>query len=461
MSSLPRSAQIYLITLWSAAALAITAVLLYKPPFAVLPLMSVSLLFFCFADYFEVNFVIPNGDTVILTVTDAIIVFIVGIIGAPGILVIVIGTAIVELLHHKPWYRMSFNIAQRCLTYLAMVGILSLIGTSSDLIFVGARGFIAFIAVSMTNYILNILLMGTILTLTSDQPMLRVYMTTARKAHWVKVIIMPLGGLLVVLWKIDLFLFAIGLVPLILAQRAIQAISGWQEESQRSKALAVRLENLQETATAMIADFEPEPLLETVSMRLATLLKASASWVVLLNNPSPRLLAAHNVPELFKWEPNVLIAEMQGFGIQQLDVAALRQLFPSAPPLWQALTVIPLTLDDRMLGGICLATDHSLMLSDDDCRVLRAFAAQTALALEHARYLPKCVSSRKNSYAPPNSQRSARFPPALRMSSTTCWQPSSAMCSLASQLMMLRRKMMCLNMRCGPVCVGGVSPAAC
>ena len=387
MSSLPRSAQIYLTILWTVAALAvaITVALQYKQLFATLPLLLLSLLLFFFADYFEVRFVIRDGDSVLMTVADAITVFMVGVIGAPGILVIIIGTAIVELLHRQPWYRALFNIAQRCLTYLAMVGILLFIGTSNDFIFTGVRGFTAFVAISITYYALNTLFIATIVTLTSHQSILRVYMSNARKAHWVQFIIMPLGGLLAVLWQIDPFLFAVGLVPLILAQRSFQAVAGWQAESQRSKELATRLEHLQETATEMIAAFEPEPLLETVSTRLATLLNASANWVVLLSNASPHLLAAHNVPEVFEWQPSMLAAELQASDIQQLDVGMLKRLFPDAPAPWQALAIIPLALDDRVLGGICLATDHTLVLSDDDRRVLRAFAAQTALALEHAR----------------------------------------------------------------------------
>jgi signal transduction histidine kinase len=387
MSSLPRSAQIYLITLWSAAACAILAILivLHYQLLATLPLMVFLLLLFCFADYFEVKFEIRDGESVLMTVTDAIIVFIVGVTGVSGVLIIILGTAIIEIVHRQSWYRVLFNISQRCLTYLAMVGILLLIGSSNELIFVGLRGITTFVAVSITNYVISTLLMATILTLTSDQPMLRIYIAIVRKAHWIQLMIMPLGGLLVVLWKLDPFLFVLGLVPLILAQRSIQSIAGWQAESQRSKALAVRLENLQETATAMIAAFEPEPLLETVSTRLATLLNASASWVVLLNNTSPRLLAAHNVPAAFGLQPGRLTSELQGWSVQQLDRVALRLLFPDAPPAWQALAIIPLALDDRVLGGICLATEHVLTLSDDDCRVLRAFAAQTALALEHAR----------------------------------------------------------------------------
>src|SRR6476469_1452095 len=46
---------------------------------------------------------------------------------------------------------------------------------------------------------------------------------------------------------------------------------------------------------------------------------------------------------------------------------------------------MPLALDSRLMGGICLAIERPIGLAEDDRRVLLAFAAQAALAMEHAR----------------------------------------------------------------------------
>jgi two-component system NtrC family sensor kinase len=386
MSKLPLSAKVYLVAVWIAAVLLCFMVLRDGTFSDQIPLLIFFTFIFVLADYFEVSFEIQKGDPIRMTIGDAITMFLISVVSAHGVLVVAMGTALVDILHRRPWYKVLFNLSQRCLTYLAMISVYTVVVSSPEALpFEGVRGLLAFVLVTATYYVLNTFLLSVIIALTSSQSPLRVFIASFHIAYWVHLMVIPLGAILAVLWKNDPSLFLLGLIPLLLAQRSFQAIAGWQEESQRSKALAVRLENLQETATAMIADFEPEPLLETVSTRLAMLLDASANWVILLNHASPRLLAAYHVPEVFQWQPAMLAAELQGSDVRQLDAAALRRLFPDAPAPWQALAVIPLTLDDRVLGGICLATEHPLMLSEDDCRVLRAFAAQTALALEHAR----------------------------------------------------------------------------
>ena len=61
----------------------------------------------------------------------------------------------------------------------------------------------------------------------------------------------------------------------------------------------------------------------------------------------------------------------------------------SEPPLaespWQTLVIIPLALEKRVLGAICLALEHAINLGEADRRILLAFAAQAALAMEHAQ----------------------------------------------------------------------------
>jgi signal transduction histidine kinase/FixJ family two-component response regulator len=205
-------------------------------------------------------------------------------------------------------------------------------------------------------------------------------------------ITLQLGGVLAALWQIDPWLIVPGIVPLIMAQRSFKALGAWQAESRRSKALANeaqqlagKLERLQDTATAMIASLEPLPLLETVSTRLALLLDASASWVVLRDEPAPQLVAARGTPSPRPQDAALYAAELERQAVRQLDADELARLAgPGALP-WQTLLIIPLALESRLLGGICLASERTITLADDDRRVLLAFAAQAALAMEHAQ----------------------------------------------------------------------------
>ena len=136
----------------------------------------------------------------------------------------------------------------------------------------------------------------------------------------------------------------------------------------------------------MIASLEPLPLLETVSTRLALLLDASASWVVLLDEPAPRLVAARGTPSPRLQDAAALRCRAGAPGRTparcRRSGAAVRR---RATLPWQTLLIIPLALESRLLGGICLASDRTIALAEDDRRVLLAFAAQAALAMEHAR----------------------------------------------------------------------------
>src|SRR5262249_28720581 len=143
-------------------------------------------------------------------------------------------------------------------------------------------------------------------------------------------------------------------------------------------------ERLQDATTAMIASIEPLPLLETVSARLAALMEAPASWVILLDQGRARLAAAGGLPSGFDWDAPAYAAGIQR-GLQLRDPPRMARLHTANDPAWQALVIIPLALEERVLGGICLALGRPLALAEDDRRVLLSFAAQAALAMERAR----------------------------------------------------------------------------
>jgi signal transduction histidine kinase/ActR/RegA family two-component response regulator len=284
-----------------------------------------------------------------------------------------------------------FNTAERIITSLAMLSVYTLLHPSSVLPFDGLRGLIALAAISAVYYTLNPLLVSIVIALASRQPLLEVYGASFRTVHWVYFVTLPLGAVLAALWSIDRWLLLPALVPLVMAYRSFKALAGWQAESRRNHTLALeaqqlaaRLERLQDATTAMIASLEPIPLLETVSTRLAALLEASASWVILLDQSRAHLVAASGIPSGFDWDAHAYASEIKQ-GLRLLDPTDMARLHSENEACWQALVIIPLALEQRVLGGICLALDRPLTLADDNRRVLLSFAAQAALAMEHAR----------------------------------------------------------------------------
>jgi signal transduction histidine kinase/CheY-like chemotaxis protein len=392
MRSLPIAARLYLVTLWVVAAVLVGSTLLYSPDILNhLLLLPLWLLLFILADYFEVEFEAGDGNRALMTITDAALIFLVAISGSSGVIITALGTYIVGTLRRHDWYRNVFNVAQRSITYLIMLLVYRSIIVPDVIPFTGFRGLVALVAVAGIDYALNILFVATIIAFATRQPLLRVYRDSFRQVSWVYLVTMPVGAILAALWSIDPWLLLPGILPLFMAQRSFKALAAWQAENRRNKTLAQesqqlagKLERLQDATTAMIAWLEPLPLLETVSARLAALMEAPARWVILIDQGHARLVAGGGLPPGFDWDAPAYAAEIRR-GLQLLDPAGMARLHTANDPAWQALVIIPLALEERVLGGICLALDRPLALAEDDRRVLLSFAAQAALAMERAR----------------------------------------------------------------------------
>jgi signal transduction histidine kinase/ActR/RegA family two-component response regulator len=391
MSDLPRVARWYLYTLWGVAASLILYILLQNATLETLsPLLLIWLVAYVCADYVE--FEIGEDKPVSMTIADAPMIFLVAISGATGALVILIGTFIVDLIRwQRPWYRSLFNASARVITYMMMWLVYWALMEPGALPFSGFRGLVALLLVGGIYYILNTLLVATIIAFATSRPLLGVYRDSYQVVRWIHFITLPLGAVLAALWVVDPWLALPALIPLIMAQRSFKALADWQAESRRSKELAReaqqlagKLERLQDATTAMIASLDAMPLLKTVSTRLAALLEASASWVILLDQQRAHLVAPNGIASDFDWDAPAYAAEIQK-GLRLLDPADMARLHHDSGARWQSLVIIPLALEQHVLGGICLALDRPITLAEDDRRVLMSFAAQATLAMEHAR----------------------------------------------------------------------------
>ena len=393
MTALPRAARWYLIAMWLAATGLIVGTLSRYPLyFEHLQLLMIWLPVYVIADYFEVEIALGDRPPVRMSVAEAPTIFLIAIGGPPCVIGMAVGSALADSLQRRPWYKVLFNVSQRSITYLIALFVYTSTNVSASVPFSGLRGILALIAVALIYYTCNTLFVSTVLALTTGQELLPLYISSFRLVQWVHFITLPVGGVLAALWKIDPWLIVPGIVPLIMAQRSLKALGAWQAESRRSKVLADvsqqlagKLERLQDTATAMIASLEPLPLLETVSTRLALLLDASASWVVLLDEPAARIVAVRGTPSPRLQDAAIYAAELERQAVRQLDAGDLARFAGFGALPWQTLLIIPLALESRLLGGICLASDRAIVLAEDDRRVLLAFAAQAALAMEHAQ----------------------------------------------------------------------------
>jgi two-component system NtrC family sensor kinase len=384
MRTLPGKAQIYVIFVWIAAATLLGTSLLFAfPRYEQLLLVPIWTIVYVIADYFEVEFGFEDGKKLLMTVYEAVIIFLIPVSGIHALLAIMAGALLTDALHQRKWYRSLFNASERVITYASMWAVYQLFAPASQLPFVGPQGIFALLATVSIYYVLNTLLISTILALVSDQSIIQVIREAYLKVHWVHFLTLPLGAVLATLWFVDRWLVLAGVVPLIMAQRSFKALAAWQVENTRNISLARQVEQLQEITTAMVTSLNPAIVLDTISVRLAALLQAGASWVVLLNNSRPQIAAVHGV--LPAWAEPVTdeLAASRPLAITQFDQARLLHVAEQPGPRG-ALAAIPMALEGRVLGYICLVFSEPVELGQGQQRVFQAFAAQAALVIEHA-----------------------------------------------------------------------------
>jgi two-component system NtrC family sensor kinase len=392
MNELRRPARLYLFGIWATALFG--AFLTYRflaPTNLALHFIVLSILGFVLADYFEVEFETEAGTTVRMTVVETAIVFLVPIAGSTGILVIAIGSIIADTILQRAWYRGLFNASHRVISFIVMLLTYQLLIPPGSMPYSGLPGLVALVAIVAIFFLLNPILVSTIIALASGQPLFPVYQDGLRQMNWVHLITLPLGALLAVVWVVNPLLITSGILLLLMAHRSFRNMAELQAQSQRSRELAVhaqqlasKLERLQDTTTTMLASPDPLPLLQTVSERLKVLLDAGAAWAVLFDDP-PRLIRSINGNGRFVWDPELYRQELHDRELHHLDATSIRRLHGDAAERWSTLFLIPMLAEDRLVGGLCLAFEQPVELSDDNRRVLLAFAAQAALVVERVQ----------------------------------------------------------------------------
>lgn len=386
MRTFPRIAQLYIVSVWLIMATFVVSMLIISfPPLDQMILWPLWVIIFIVTDYFEVEFTFEDGNRLLTTVYEAFIIFLVAVSGIYALPAIVIGSLLTDGLHGREWYRTLFNCSERVVTYTVMWAVYTSIAPVGGLPFVGPFGLLALIATVLTYYILNTLLIGAVIALTMGQPLVQVIRDAYSKVHWVHFLTLPLGAILAALWFVDRWIVLAGVVPLVVAQRSFQALAAGQLESRRNTSLARQVEQLQDITTAIVTSPNPNIVLETISIRLAQLLQATSSWVVLPDLRSSQVAAIHGpLPPWTATVTNDLIAQ-RPHHLVRLDATELPMLaWGTIDTTVQALVAIPMALEQRVLGYICLAFAEPIELSESQQRVLLAFAAQAALVMEHA-----------------------------------------------------------------------------
>lgn len=240
MKALPRAARFYLYGVWVATVLAVGAACLRVeagPPQQLL--LALALIgAFVAADYSMVIYGTEDGNQIGMTVVDALAIFLVSAVGIYGVITVIVGSLVTDMIWRRPWFKGLFNASQRALAFTAMLLVYVAVSDPAAPPFSGPRGLAAFLLMAVFFQILNSLLVATIVALVSARPLVTVYGESLRQVQWVHFITLPFGAILAYIWATNPWLLLPAAIPLVIAQRSFRAMADLQEQSRRNRELA-------------------------------------------------------------------------------------------------------------------------------------------------------------------------------------------------------------------------------
>jgi signal transduction histidine kinase/CheY-like chemotaxis protein len=424
MRALSPAARRYLLFLWSGALLTVAATLFFlplaPPPLAQFAAAAAFALLLDIADLVALRY---EGERPAM-LAHAPLIASASVLAWPLPLLTIIGGVLGTLLvHPAPWWRTLTTLAVRSIvtSLLSVVAALTLPAGGAP--FTTPLSLVGLLAMGLLGYGVEHLLAARLVPLTSAggagarqpalvPPVWRLGQFASLGRHLV--VVVPLGGLLALLWRLGPWAFLLGLAPALVA---FWAFSSRHEISNLSGRLSTlntksaeqdrKLSSLQSLATTLIATRDIRALPHTLCDRLAALLGAPAGWVVLHDDPAQPeglLLVARtgrtasgdeasnaDQPELLP-DP---IARAYDAVLNRRRVVLftdqhVQSLAPEGDePLWQSLIVIPLLIEEEQqmtpIGAICLAFEQQRGLAEEEQRLLRSFGRQAALAVQNAR----------------------------------------------------------------------------
>lgn len=420
MRALPQAARTYLAGLWSTALLLSLGALFFYPrqPLDLTQALAALIFVIMLIAADMATFEQENGHAFSI----AVAVLIAGItsISWPLMLVVAIaGTIIAGLMRDLDWWQIASIVAVRSIGVVAASAIALLHisdGFLQDKIdpvpYTSLQSLIALIVTGASFFLIERVAEGVLEALSAGQRIRQAFQVRFDELSWYMLMLAPLGGLLAILYKINGFAFVLGIVPVIVVQRAFQSQSELIRYTNKvnnlsadSSELNNKLERLQSLMVALISIRDVPAMLELLCNRLGVLMNASNGWVVLLDDQQqPTVVAAYNLPIAVDLpnshpvpHPNSYTTVLGRQRVMMFTDQYLQTLAPleelAQGIYWNALVCIPLVDENRVMGAICLTFAEIRGLAEDEQRILMAFARQAATVIANARLLRRLQES--------------------------------------------------------------------
>lgn len=228
MKSIPRKAQVYIITV-SLMALLVVAVSAFglrdAPEHWLFALLFAGLI--CLADLFPI--VMPFPGDAEMTVSGALMAAALLLFGpATTVWAILLGTLTAETILRRAWYKAIFNVSQMVLTFGAMGVVHGIIADGHPDPLHSARNIGALLAIALGYYIFNSLLVTLVIALVNRISAAYVWKVSYRNVAWHELTMVPLGAMIAILWQSSPWTIVLMTLPLLVVRVSLLQASALQ-----------------------------------------------------------------------------------------------------------------------------------------------------------------------------------------------------------------------------------------
>jgi putative nucleotidyltransferase with HDIG domain len=221
LSDLSLPARVYLFFIWSASTiLMLWGIHTFTWSLQTLAVVLVFAAVYCGVDLFPIC--LRPGE---VEVTLAVSIGIAAVMLLPPssvFLVVLVGTVLAEIRFTRPWYKKTFNVGQRVITFTTLAWIYQYIAGNSGHILDSIQGVAAVIVVWVGHYVLNVGLVTLVISLDLRIPVVSVWRANYRDVFYHQVFTAPLGTLLALLTKQQPLAVVLVVPPLVILYRAYE-----------------------------------------------------------------------------------------------------------------------------------------------------------------------------------------------------------------------------------------------
>lgn len=304
---------------------------------------------------------------------------------------VALASAVSDILGHKPWFRVLFNVSYRFIIF-GLLGLIinkTNIGAFADL---NVVSLLIFVTLFLFYGVLSVVPMGILVALANGQSISFGWRESSKYFNEYDMSLFPYGLILAWLWHANSWYFLIGLLPLLATQRSFATHASLLREQEATERLADQQRRVQEATTLLLSSKDVHSQLDTLLQHLMEVFPIIRGSVSIWGAGSePDQVVSRGADEL--------VLPIEGWIDHLRHVSESRRVvqldheYTTRATGGRPVVLVPLVTSDQNVGCLVLVVDDPVALEGEGERLLETFAAQAALAIYQARLIDQLKSS--------------------------------------------------------------------